>query len=278
MISKQISENKQLFISEKNGIFPAYFSYIGRPALILTYLIAAWFAVLARKNFLTKGADDAGRRWILFFLGAATFFQLISFHPLVFEHSDHSFGKSFFLLFSCFAFLVMLIFILHKPKVFYGHLLVAVNWGKDTDGAIPIATPTALTNKKVNLLPDQLSAYSGAMQKFMETKSPFLNPDFQIIDLARELNIPVHQCSFIINNVIGKNFRDWINGYRIHYFIIEYPLKSSRITIRAIASESGFKTLATFYNAFKKETGLMPTVYFAQKNISVQPDLCITIE
>jgi AraC-like DNA-binding protein len=277
IIIKQIAENKQMFISEKSGIFPAYFYYLGRPALLLGYLFAAWFAVLTSKNLPAKVVGDVGRKWIFFFLNGATFFQLISFLPLIFKSPGDPFKSSFFLVLGCLAFLAMLIFILHKPKVFYGYLFVAVNWGNDTEEAIDTAPPISL-NKGVNLLPNQLSAYSSSMEKFMENKAPFLDPDFQIVDLARELNIPVHHCSHIINNVIGKNFRDWINGYRINYFIIEYPLKASKITIRAIASESGFKTLTTFYNAFKKETGLMPTAYFTQKNVPVLPDLYTTIE
>ncbi|MCW3106194.1 MAG: helix-turn-helix-domain containing protein AraC type [Segetibacter sp.] len=268
-LSQQLSENKQLFISEKSGIFPAYFNYLGRPALLLGYLFAAWFAVLTSKIFSARAAGDAGRKWIFFFLSGATFFQLIGFLPLIFKSPNDPLKNSFFLLFSCFVFLVMLVFVLHKPKVFYGYLFVAVNWDNDIKEVIDTVVAPGPLHKGVNLLPDQLVAYSSSMQQFMGTKTPFLDPDFQIVDLAGELNIPVHHCSFIINNVIGKNFRDWINGYRINYFIIEYPLKASKITIRAIASESGFKTLTTFYNAFKKETGLMPKAYFAQKNMPI---------
>ena len=275
IIAKQILENKQLFISEKSGLFPAYFYYLGRPALMLTYLFAAWFAALTSKTLPPKGTGDTARKWIFFFLKAATFFQLIGFLPLLFGHPNDPLRSSFFALLGCLFFIVSLVLFLHQPEVFYGHLFVAVNWNKGTEettdsvNLAPIATPASVA-KKVSLLPDQLSTYSSSMTVFMETKSPFLNADFQIVDLARELNIPVHHCSFIINNVIGKNFRDWINSYRIQHFILEYPLKSSRITIGAIASESGFKTLTTFYNAFKKETGMMPTGYFTQ---NTAPDI-----
>lgn len=40
------------------------------------------------------------------------------------------------------------------------------------------------------------------------------------------------------------------------------------MTIEAIAYESGFKSLTTFYNAFKKETGLMPKAFFLQQLVS----------
>jgi len=99
----------------------------------------------------------------------------------------------------------------------------------------------------------------------MENNKPYLMADFQIVDLATAVDIPVHHCSFIVNNHIGKNFRDWINGYRVSHFMEQYPLKSEKMTIEAIAYESGFKSLGTFYNAFKKEARLMPKAYFSQK-------------
>ena len=99
----------------------------------------------------------------------------------------------------------------------------------------------------------------------MEEEEPFLLPDFQIIHLAQKLNIPAHHCSYVINNVIGKNFRDWINSYRITNFIKNYPANSAKMTIETIAYQCGFKSLATFYNAFKKETGLMPKAYFLKQ-------------
>ena len=93
-------------------------------------------------------------------------------------------------------------------------------------------------------------------------EKPFLNSDFQILDLAHYFKIPTHQCSAMINNLIGKNFRDWINSHRVDYFIKTYPQKSPKLTIDAIAFESGFSSMTTFYRAFKKETGRMPSTYF----------------
>jgi AraC-like DNA-binding protein len=263
MIAIQISKNKQLFITERSGLFPAYFYYLSRPALVLGYLIAAWIAVLSSRTLAQKSADDMGRKWIFFFLIAATFFRLIGFLPLLLENMDSPFKSSYFLIISCLTLLVMLVFILHKPNFFYSYLFVAVDWNGNTKEVSDAVLSPSLA-KRVNLLPEQLTLYAHSMQEFMELKQPFLNPDFQIVDLARELNLPVHHCSFVVNHTIGKNFRDWINGYRVRFFLVEYPMKANKMTIEAIASDSGFKTLTTFYNAFKKETGLMPTAYFAQ--------------
>jgi AraC-like DNA-binding protein len=274
-IATQIAENKQLFITERSGLLPDYFYYLGRPILLVGYLIATWVAILTSKIIPAKKLNNPGRKWMFFFLKAATFFQLISFLPLISSNLNRPVVSSAFVMLGCLVLLGIMVFMLHNPRVFYSYLFVAVDW--NTAGAvgaknIPAETkrayPALLPVKRVNLLPDQLSRYSDAMKALMEMKQPYLQPDFQIIDLAGELDIPVHHCSFIINNLLGKNFRDWINCYRIGFFIMQYPLKIDKMTIEAIARESGFKSLATFYNAFKKETGLMPTAYFLQKKVS----------
>lgn len=275
VIADQIAQNKQFFITERSGLFPAWFYYLGRPFLLLAYLSATWF-VIWRSKIINEKIDESGKKWIFFFLRAATFFQLLSFFPLLIWNSDEPLFKASFILLNCLVLLIIIVFIMHQPKLFYGYLFVAVDMKDDKVAVVEDeATPgfvelpkTVSSAKKVNILPDQLSAYSDLMKSFMESKQPYLQSDFQIVDLANELNIPVHHCSFVINNVMDKNFRDWINSYRISHFMLQYPLYAHKKTIEAIAYESGFKSLATFYNAFKKETGLMPKAYFSQKKVS----------
>lgn len=274
LIANEINQNKQLFVMEQGGLFPGWFYYIGRPFLLLSYLTATWFAVFRSKVLIEK-LDAGAKKWIFFFLRVATFFQLISFIPLLTLDVEAPLFKASFILINCTVLLMIIIFILHQPKLFYGYLFVAVDLDPDkgtTDDKISIddseLPKTVTVPKKTTILPGQLISYVDSMKSFMDNKSPYLQSDFQIVDLANELNIPVHHCSFVINSSFDKNFRDWINGYRITFFIRQYPLKSDRMTIEAIAYESGFKSLTTFYNAFKKETGLMPKAFFSQQLVS----------
>jgi AraC-like DNA-binding protein len=274
VISDQIAQNKQFFITERTGLFPGWFYYLGRPFLLLVYLAATWFVVW-RSKVIHEKIDEGGKRWIFFFLRAATFFQLISFFPLTVWHSEEPLFKALFILLNCLVLLIIIVFIMHQPKLFYGYLFVAVDMKEDKAVAEEHVTaefvelPRIISSaKKVSILPDQSSAYSDLMKSYMESKQPYLHSDLQIVDLANELNIPVHHCSFVINNHFNKNFRDWINSYRVVFFISQYPLKSNKMTIEAVAYESGFKSLATFYNAFKKETGMMPKAYFLGKKAS----------
>ncbi|MFW0717102.1 helix-turn-helix domain-containing protein [Pedobacter sp. N23S346] len=282
LITAQLRESGYLFLRAKSGLFPAYFHYAGRPILSLVYLVLSWHAILKFKINNQVSHDNHGRNWIIFLLKVATFFQLAGLIPLILNFLNISFYHSFFIILNCIVLLTILTYALHRPNIFYGYLLVAIDWDKKEppikEPALvkeKIPDPALLTTvnepvikahvqKKLNLSPEQTSNYAVLIRDIMEREQLYLQPGLQIIDLATRINIPVHHCSHIINNHIGKNFRDWINGYRVEYFLRQYPLQSDKITIEAIAQESGFKSQATFYNAFKKEKGVMPTVYFSQ--------------
>lgn len=262
-IAKQIAENRQFLMVQRTGLFPAHFCYTVITLLIVGYLFSSWYVVLTSQIIRSK-KWDTGKVWILFILTTATFFRLLNLLPLIFDLHWSQGAHLWFAVVNSVVLLVAIIFVLHQPRLLYGYLLVGPNWKMRIAEPIPSERKGALSPKN-NLLPDQLSAYAESMKEFMGTEKPFLQPDFQIIHLAQKLNIPVHHCSFVINNGIGKNFRDWINAYRVDDFIKEYPLISDKMTIEAIANQSGFKSVATFYNAFKKETGLMPTAYFLKE-------------
>lgn len=281
-ISKQLADNGYFSLKTQTGLFPTYFHYTLRPILVFGYLCLAWITYYRKMDRATK-TDEPGKRWIVFFLRVATFFQLLSLTPVILRGLHISYTQTSFVMANCLSLLFLVFYALHKPHIFYGYLLVSVDLNKkNVHGQMvteePLLKRTVLAEnhqdeeerpvkpaKKVNLSADQLSQLSVSMQTLMEKEQLYLLHDFQIIDLAGKLNIPVHHCSYIINNAIGKNFRDWINSYRITHFLLQHPIKSDKLTIEAIATESGFKSLATFYNAFKKEKGVMPTQYFSQE-------------
>jgi AraC-like DNA-binding protein len=278
LIGNQLAQNGYFSLRTRTGLFPPYFHYIFRPLLVIGYLCATWMVVLRLSNKPQQLLESEGRTWIIFFLRIATFFQLLGLVPIILRSLHIPYVNTYFIVLNCLVLLIILLYTLHKPYIFYGYLLVAVDWTKKPTSeqttvtnshSIPLGAEnpprTLTTAKKINFLDAQLADYAFAMKEIMDREQLYLLHDFQIIDLAAKLNLPIHHCSFVINKQIGKNFRDWINGYRIDHFLKQYPLKSDKITIEAIASEAGFKSQATFYNAFKKETGLMPTAYFAQE-------------
>jgi AraC-like DNA-binding protein len=93
----------------------------------------------------------------------------------------------------------------------------------------------------------------------------FLNIEFELYELANRSNLTIHECSRIINKCQDTSVPDWINKYRIDYFIETFPKKSPYMTVDAIALEAGFSSRSSFYRAFKKQKKMMPSDFFRQE-------------
>lgn len=96
----------------------------------------------------------------------------------------------------------------------------------------------------------------------MNDEKPWIECDFNLVDLAVKLDTTPHKISQVINESFNRNFFDFINTYRIE--AVKQVLKdptSANLTIMAVAYDCGFSTKSAFYNAFKKHTGITPGEY-----------------
>ncbi|MFD1629405.1 helix-turn-helix domain-containing protein [Pseudopedobacter beijingensis] len=268
VVAKQIIDGGQFSVTQTTGLFPQIIYAKSLLFIVLVYLVATWY-VLLKSGFLWDGRWDVSKTWLVFYLITGSFFKILGFVAVLSNTAERSFFSSpLFLLSSGLVILFMMVFVLYQPRILYGYIMVSAGGSnsllineieKESKKQAPI--------QKEKLNRHQHQEYVQAIQELMEKEQLFLQPDFQMKDLATAVDIPVHHCSLVINHIIGKKFRDWLNSYRVQYFIKEYPMLADKMTVEAIALQSGFKNTATFYNAFKKETGRMPKIYFADNNV-----------
>lgn len=96
----------------------------------------------------------------------------------------------------------------------------------------------------------------------MKNEKPYLNPDLNLSDLAKQVNLSRGQLSEIINSGFNKNFNDFINSYRVEAFkAMLKENKQEQLSLLGIAQECGFNSKATFNRVFKKLTNFSPTQY-----------------
>lgn len=104
------------------------------------------------------------------------------------------------------------------------------------------------------------------MQKIenaMENPENYLDPDFSINVLATICESNTKYVSQAINETTGENFRTLLNGKRIHEArrrLTSDP-EFANLTIQSIGESVGFRSSTNFINAFKKETGMTPSLY-----------------
>ena len=120
-----------------------------------------------------------------------------------------------------------------------------------------------LEKYKKTLLPDELrERYQKKLIVYMETEKPYLQPSLSLDDLAKNVAIPSHHLSQILNSCFGQNFFDFINSYRIEESKrLLGQKRSAQKTILEILYATGFNSKSVFNTAFKKYTGMTPTQY-----------------
>ena len=109
---------------------------------------------------------------------------------------------------------------------------------------------------------DELDPLKETVSTYMEDEKAFLNPDLTLAELSKMLSIPTNQLSKVINSGFGKNFNDFVNGYRVEE--VKNALSDpsfSHFSILGIAYECGFNSKATFNRVFKRVTGHSPSEY-----------------
>lgn len=99
----------------------------------------------------------------------------------------------------------------------------------------------------------------------MEGERLYLNGELKLSGVAEALGISTNSLSQIINEKLGKNFYDFVNGYRVEAAsrLLADPTKD-HLTLLAIAFEAGFNSKSTFNSVFKKHKQMTPTEFKKQ--------------
>jgi AraC-like DNA-binding protein len=98
------------------------------------------------------------------------------------------------------------------------------------------------------------------LKEYVRQKQPYLNPDLSMSMLSGALNVPKYQLTEVLNSVIGKNFFQFVNEYRVEA-VKKMLVKKPHYSIEAVGYECGFNSKSSFYTVFKNLTGQTPMQY-----------------
>ena len=252
-----------------DGLIPEYIQFIAREAQSFLYLIFQWQLLLKfkRANLITNFGVQT--KQVLCWLTNFTLSITISAISFVFLMVLIQVGKETLLntilinisslLFAICIFIITS-YLLFRPSVLYGFPFLE---NKQSDEISP---------KKMGQNDVNLKSYENEIAKivdFFANNQPYLKNSLSINEVALSINIPARDVSFIINNHFQQRFSDFVNSYRIDYFMKEIDKGNlNKFTIDFIAKSSGFSSITTFNRAFKKVNAISPSEYLEQLNAS----------
>lgn len=103
------------------------------------------------------------------------------------------------------------------------------------------------------------------LTQWMRETKPYLNPDFQLMDLRAVLPMNRTYLSQFIRDEFGCSFYQFVINYRMEEakrLLREHP----ELTVEQVTIRSGFSSRIVFSRTFTKETGMSPRKWSLQCN------------
>ena len=110
--------------------------------------------------------------------------------------------------------------------------------------------------------------YHATLEAWLEKEKPYLNPDFQLMDLRQVLPLNRSYLSQFSNKEYGCTFYQWVNGLRIEQakrLLTEQP----ELKIQDVAKRCGFSSRQVFSRTFLRETGQIPSEWISTQNKAI---------
>lgn len=108
---------------------------------------------------------------------------------------------------------------------------------------------------------EDLERIAKKLERTMQDARMWQNPNLSLIDMATKTGVSQNNISQTLNDYLGVNFYDFVNGWRIRAAC--FALLSTDQSVLAISEDVGFNAKSTFNAAFKKITGQTPRQYRA---------------
>ncbi|MBC2846254.1 helix-turn-helix domain-containing protein [Winogradskyella flava] len=106
------------------------------------------------------------------------------------------------------------------------------------------------------------SAISKKLKQAINVDKVYLNPNLTLSEMSVQFKVTPKELSKHINDVLGKNFSEYINAYRVEEVkALMASKEASKYTLVTLAEKAGFSSKSSFNETFKKVTGDTPSAY-----------------
>jgi AraC-like DNA-binding protein len=132
---------------------------------------------------------------------------------------------------------------------------------------IPQLTVYKPAGKYVNsgLSSELVSQIQKSLDRAMHIEKLYLLPELTISNLADKIKCSRHHLSQVLNENLHKSFYDYVNAFRVEEakkLLVDTSRTEHKIA--AIAYDSGFNSLSTFNDVFRKIAGQTPSQFRKQ--------------
>ena len=114
--------------------------------------------------------------------------------------------------------------------------------------------------EKSSLKSEDTNSLLALLKTHMETKKPYLDSEFSLSILAKQVDISKHHITEALNTDLQKNFFLFVNEYKIEE-AKKIMNKGKNEKLQTVAHFSGFNSKTTFIKYFKQIEGITPSEF-----------------
>ena len=229
----------------------------------LVYLFA-WYKLLRRYELATVNSSSDADSQQLHWLGKGCFAMVLfllvdmlrlNIRPLITNETYYLWYivDLVILLFICCYLLIMSV---KQPELFNE----LKEFEQNVSSKCELETNISKTTNEEDLV--KANEMFTRLDKLIDSSQLYKTPKLTVQQVAQQTGLTAKETSWLINEIAGQNFNDYINTKRIK--AIKDQLSSQTIksnSILDIALECGFNSKSTFNLAFKKLEGSTPSQY-----------------
>jgi AraC-like DNA-binding protein len=256
---------EQIMTNILNHQIPLYISIVSIIIFIqfLLYLFASLQLIAAYKKEARQFVSSNSQYSVSWLSSTILFFLLIILITIINSLLAQTVLASYYLIVFNILVLTMLIYIMN---VFLKALKTPYFFSFSEEGHVVNPVTPSSYNRHYQLEKEEMEKIVLAVQHYMQNGKPWQEPELTLNQLASRLSLKPRQLSRAVNDILGQNFYDFINRYRIEEAsrLLTNP-KDDKITILEVLYEVGFNSKSSFNTLFKKYTGLTPTAFRQKK-------------
>ena len=248
------AQARMLADSHYPGVMNSVFFAIVLHGIVIGYLAATLkrisrFGVELRNIFSDLGKKElAWLRNLLFAYGTAWLLSLVYCllaHVMRVTGSHQSLTIATTMV-SVAVLLPMSVLAFRQPAVFAGIGQTWMNTEATSGGSASDRSPEPLASR---------------IEQLMKEHQPYLYSNLTVERLARQAELSPRELSQFLNQQMGKNFYEFVNGYRIEHARQRLADPAETGTITDIMYEAGFNSKSVFNTLFRKTIGKTPSQY-----------------
>jgi AraC-like DNA-binding protein len=215
------------------------------------------------ENYFSTITDTRALTWLKWTIWLfVILFIWNSFSPVLFKFAFHSLEIRFIRPHE-FRFIHSGVFILFSYILsFFTIRQSTVYPQKEIEPIIKPENPETSKEEKYTrsgLKEEEAKAIANKLLEYMDKEKPYLREDLRIRDVADDIGVNLNYLSQALNEVIQKNFYQFVNEYRVKE--VQNRLKNPAFkehSLLRIALECGFNSKSSFNATFRRFTEISP--------------------